>query len=311
MKIDDILLMAYVDGELAPPERQQVESEISASPEVAERVALFEATCLPYREAFAHQKLPPLPDTLVKKIEQMAHTHAVHPVKASANDPTVSHDEERLPPSAPVRSRLRVAPAWLAVAFVAGAFCCGAVLRFAPGVSPGLNPMLATVASGTTGASSWIQAAAGYQRLYARETVEQVSADAAGEAKTVEEIRRDDGLALRVPDLREAGLTFKRVQRLRFNGRPLIQIVYLPEKGEPVALCVIKDMKPDQTVTTQRVDDMNVVTWRQAELGYALIGNSNGNGVDLTALAKRISDRSVDELFETPNSSAPGATPYS
>lgn len=295
MKIDDIALMAYVDGELRPQERRRVEEEIAASPEVAERLALFEASCVPYGEAFAHQKLPPLPESLARKIEQMASAHALRPAHVSANDATVDHDEVRTPPSEPVRSRLRVAPAWLAVAFIGGAFCCGAVLRLAPSVAPELNPMHAPVASVAMDASPWIRAAVGYQKLYARETVEDIPADTGGLERTIEEIHREDGLALRIPDLRKAGLTFKSVQRLRFHGKALVQIVYLPATGAPIALCVIKDVKPDQSVASQRVDDMNVVTWRQAELGYALIGN--GDGVDLAALAKRISDRSVDPLF--------------
>jgi hypothetical protein len=119
-------------------------------------------------------------------------------------------------------------------------------------------------------------------------------------SKTVEDIRRDDGLALRIPDLRSAGLTFKTVQRLHFNNKPLAQIVYLPEKGPPIALCVMKDVKPDQAVAAQVVDTMHVVTWRQAELSYALIGKTEG--VDLDALGKRISNHEVDQLFSNTTS---------
>jgi anti-sigma factor RsiW len=306
MKIDDILLMAYVDGELSPQECRQVENEIAASPEVAERVAFFAASRLPYHEAFAQQKLPPIPESLTKTIEQIAHTHAAGPPDTSANDSSMKHDAQ-LPPSTPVRSRLRVAPAWLAIAFVSGAFACGAVLQFAPGIAPSLNPVGATIASVATGASPWVQAAAGYQKLYARETLAQMPADTDTLTQTVEQIRREDGLALRIPDLREAGLMFKRVQRLRFNDRALIQIEYLPKKGPPVALCVTKEVKRDQAVTSQRVNNMDVVTWRQAELGYALIGNSDD--VDLPALGKRILDRDVDQLIGATNGATNGPLP--
>jgi anti-sigma factor RsiW len=257
MKMDDIVLMAYVDGVLPQQDCRRVECEIAASPDVAERVTLFKASCMPYREAFVHQKLPPPPERLTNTIEELARMHAIH-------------------------SRQRLAPLWPAAAFVGGVFCCGAVLRFAPG----LNPRPATVASAAPDASSWVRAAASYQSLYARETIEQIPTDAAEPAQTIAEIRREDGLVLRVPDLREAGLTFKRVQRLRFNGRALIQIIYLPEKGSPVALCVIRDEKPDQAVTAQRIENMNIVTWRQATLGYALIGNDSA--INLRALGKRI-----------------------
>src|SRR5262245_43495356 len=107
MKLDDILLMAYVDGDLSPQERQQVEQEIAASPEVAERFAYFSASRLPFREAFGSQKLPPVPDSLTKKIEELARAHKVSPDRASAdqsaNDARIEHNAQ-LPPSAPVRS---------------------------------------------------------------------------------------------------------------------------------------------------------------------------------------------------------------
>jgi len=144
-------------------------------------------------------------------------------------------------------------------------------------------------------------AAASYQQLYSRETLAYVDPDTNLSIKTIKEIREDDGLALRIPDLSAAGLTFKRVQRLRFNNKPLVQIVYLPAKGAPIALCVMKEVKPDAGVAGQQVDSMTVVTWRQAELGYALIGQPEG--VDLTALGKQISAGGTAPLFSRATSS--------
>lgn len=306
MKIDDIQLMAYVDGELPPQERRQIEDENATSPEAAKRIALFAASRLPYQQAFAQQMLPPLPLGLVEEIEQMARVHAGRPAETIVAQGNTNQNGQ-WPTPVQVRSRLRVAPAWLSVAFVGGALCCFALLQFAPGIVSGLGPTRANIASLLPGTSPWVLAAASYQQLYARETLEQVPVDEARSAKTVEAIRREDGLALRVPDLRKAGLIFKRVQRLRFHDRPLIQIVYLPDKGNPIALCVIKDAKPDHNVASQRVDDLNIVTWWRAGLGYALIGNSDD--VDLAALGKRISDRSVEQLFGGPDITVP-AKPF-
>jgi anti-sigma factor RsiW len=307
MKTDDILLIAYVDGDLPPQDRQEVEKEIGESAEVAERVALLQASRLPYQEAFAHQKLPPVPESLTRKIEEILQA-ALEAEKAQETQPAVNdavlQRDSNTPPSAPVRSRMRHAPAWLAVAFVAGAFCYGAVLRFLPGVAPGLDPSHMKMASMPMGASPWVQAAANYQQLYSRETVDQLPPDDAGSAQTVAEIRKQDGLALRVPDLHAAGLTFKRVQRLRFHGKPLVQIVYLPEKGAPISLCVVKDPKPDQEVSQQDVDTMNVVTWRRGELSYALIG-APGN-VDLKAMGKQIADSDVNDMFSEDGSPVKG-----
>ncbi|APR39035.1 anti-sigma factor [Paraburkholderia sp. SOS3] len=312
MKLDDMLLMAYVDGDLSPIERQEIEKEIAASPEAAERVALFSASRLPYNDAFADQKLPPVPESLTKKIEALARAHtapasaasasssASEPVSSdrSANDAHIEHDA-KMPPSAPVRSRMRVAPAWLAVAFVAGAFCFGGVLRLAPG----LNPAQSALTTASNGPSTWIRAVVDYQKLYSRETVAFGPVDTETSAQTVAQIRQDDKLSLRVPDLSSAGLTFKRVTRLRFQGKPLVQIEYLPPEGPPVALCVMKDMRPDVAVAQATVSDMNVVTWRQDELHYALVGGEN-KGLDLMAIGKQISGQGVDQLFGKANSAS-------
>jgi anti-sigma factor RsiW len=299
MKSDDILLMAYVDGELPPHQREEVERELRTSPDVAERVALLHASRLPYRDAFATQKLPPVPPSLSAKIEEIARAARAKTAESVAS-PDVSVNDPVVPPapgspsSSPIRSRLRVAPAWLGVAFLAGAFACGLVLRLGPGMDPASKGG-ASLASVGTGVSPWVMAAASYQQLYSRETLAYVDPDTNLSIKTVKEIREDDGLALRIPDLSAAGLTFKRVQRLRFNNKPLVQIVYLPEKGAPVALCVMKEVKPDAAVADQRVASMTVVTWRQAELSYALIGQPEG--VDLTALGKQISAGGTAPLF--------------
>ncbi|MEX3823665.1 anti-sigma factor, partial [Paraburkholderia sp. BR14262] len=110
-------------------------------------------------------------------------------------------------------------------------------------------------------------------------------------------------LALRVPDLSSAGLTFKSVQRLRFHDKPLVQIVYLPRSGPPIALCVMKDARPDEAVASRTVDSMGVTTWRQNELTYALIGQAGD--VDLAALGKRISNLDTAALFSEAQEAVP------
>ena len=295
MKMDSILLMAYVDGELSAEECQEVEKEIAVSPDAAEFVAQLQTARLPYAEAFAQQKLPPMPDSLTSAVAAMARAHEQRTTTPGANDAAVAPNAFT-PPSAPVRSRLRIAPQWLAVAFVAGLFCYGVGMRFLPGVGAGSTSMpTATLAEANPDASSWVAAAAGYQQLYSRDTVAQVPVNAEVTALTVDEIQHQDGLNVRIPDLSAAGLTFKRVQRLRYDDKPLVQIVYLPQQGGPIALCVMKEAKPDAALAEHRIDSMNVVTWRHADLSYALIGKPEGT--DLSALAKHISDNNMQTLF--------------
>src|ERR1700682_3896008 len=132
MKTDDLWLMAYVDGELAPDECREVEEHIRASAEAAEMGALLRASRLDYKRAFATQKLPPVPDSLTQKIEAMARAHSNKSAAQGANDssiPTPSVAPTAPARSPPVRSRLRLVPTWLAAACVAGAFCGGLFLR--------------------------------------------------------------------------------------------------------------------------------------------------------------------------------------
>jgi len=300
MKTDDLMLMAYVDGELAPEESREVEEHIRASAEAAELVALLRASRVDYKQAFATQNLPPVPDSLTQKIEAIARAQSTKSAAPGANDSSVPAPST-VPALAPVRSRLRSVPTWLAAACVAGAFCGGLFLR--PGtfafLSPGM-PSSGGAAMASSGLSPWVTAAVGYQQLYTRETLAYADENPAATSKIIDDIRREDKLALRIPDLSSAGLTFKSVRRLNFNNKPLVQIVYLPETGPPIALCVMKGIKSDQAVAAQVVDTMHVVTWRQAELSYALIGKTES--VDLDALGKRISNREVDQLFSNATS---------
>jgi anti-sigma factor RsiW len=291
MMADDAQLLGYVDGELSPEGRRAVEAQLRASSEAREKVALLRASRLDFEGAFAQQNLPRVPDSLKLKVDEMVRAHRA----LESNDPALPPSEKAL--SEPVRSRLRGVPVWLAAACVAGAFACGTFVRLGPLASPFSSPFSSGGAQMAANAdvSPWVAAAVGYQKLYTRDTVAYTQEDPAAAANIVKDIRSDDRLALRIPDLTSAGLTFKSVQRLRFNNKPLVQIVYLPKNGPPIALCVMKDPKPDQPVATKTVDAMNVATWRQAELSYALIGKPGD--VDFAALGKRISNLDMAPLF--------------
>ncbi|ASW03541.1 anti-sigma factor [Paraburkholderia aromaticivorans] len=302
MKIDDASLLAYVDGQLSAEESARVEKAIQESEEVASRVSLLRASDLPYQEAFARQSLPPVPESLSLNIDAMIRQHlaggagAAAAAKASTSTSfeadvgdaeedaeSLSANVHRLKPRA--RSLLQLSWPKLAVAFVAGAFCWGLALRLVPQLAGGGNSGVTTTAD-ASGMTPWIKAAASYQQLYTRDTVALLQPDMSATASTVADINQADNLPVHIPDLRSQGLMFKRVQRLRFHDKPLVQIVYLPQKGKPVALCVLREAKADAAPSSGSVDGMDVVSWRRGELGYALIGEPGA--VDLDALGKQL-----------------------
>ncbi|VVD98462.1 zf-HC2 domain-containing protein [Pandoraea fibrosis] len=301
MNEDDIRLLAYVDNELAPAERAEVEAAVAASPALADVVASLRASRLPYREMFAAQALPPVPENLGANLDALLRTHAQRQQTGTvlagempranasvANDAQVASSTSANVP-APGR---RVRSWWLAAAFAAGVAVSAVTLPLLPGVlqKAGLGGPVLTGAATPPPKSpqgvTWVRAAAEYQQLYARDTVASINVDASDTARTVADIQRDDQLDIRVPDLKAQGLTFKRVQRLRWQDRALVQMVYLPEKGDPIALCVVKDPRPDQGVAEQHIDHMGVLTWRKGQVGYALIGAPGS--VDLKAVANSL-----------------------
>ncbi|QGZ59525.1 anti-sigma factor family protein [Paraburkholderia acidiphila] len=296
MTMDDILLMAYVDGELTPREREDVEKTISVSPEIAERLARFAASALRYQHAFAHQKLPPVPERLTLEIEQMSRAYSGPPESADTARGSATGPGwfARLRSHLPLRFALNLSLPGLAMTFAAGALSCALVLRYATqGLRGDRGAGASALHTAAASVSPWVAAAVNYQQLYTRDTVAFDALTPEVASQIVAQIHRDDGVPIRVPDLRPAGLTFTRIQRLRFHNRPLVQIVYLPKTGLPVALCVMKDEKPDAGMTHEHVENMNVLMWRRAKLSYALIASLDDD--QLLAIGKQIAKGQTDE----------------
>jgi anti-sigma factor RsiW len=247
--IDDSDLLAYADGRLRQERRAEIEAAIANSPELARRVGAMCASDLPYAAAFETQPLPPVPESLSRRVTTLVSVDA--------------------------RRRHAVRPAWpkLAAAFAAGVLCCSVALRV-------LAPGMATW-SPAVRVEPWIQAVADYQQLYSRATVTHVTEDPQLSARVISDLSTADGMQVVVPDLRAAGLSFRRVQRLSFHERPVVQMVYLPEQGEPVALCVTRDARPDEEPLAQQIGELSTVSWRHAGLGYVLLGKDSGRLMDL------------------------------
>ena len=135
-----------------------------------------------------------------------------------------------------------------------------------------------------------------YQEMYTRETRVNVTEDRALSAKVVAAEQRS-GLNVRVPDLHSVGLAFKRVQHLSFHAQPVVQIVYLPERGAPVALCVTQDARSDEEPRLKQVGGMRTVAWRRDRLAYVLLAKDST--LDLTELGVEISREQTPVLYSS------------
>lgn len=266
MDVDDRLLMSYVDGKLSLDDRLAAEASIAASTEIAERVAALRASCLPYRAAFEHLQPPAPPASLVDRVDELVSANRV---------PRLPRLQTR---------RARNSSYSMLAAFAAGmVFCAGAL-----GLASGLWPSSST-------SEPWTDAVAKYQSMYARETVAALNENPVATEQTLARLRRTMNPKLNVPNLLQRGLSLKRLQQLDFKGRPLVQLVYLPREGQPVALCLLGEGKPDEDVHLRTINGMRAATWRRDHLAYLLL--TADPKIDVDQLAQAISTGKVATLY--------------
>jgi anti-sigma factor RsiW len=237
-----VLLRAYVDGELSPAERSKVEVAVAHSDALQTQLQAMKASCLPYRTAFDMQHLPSIPDHLQKQLDAMS------AVAQSAPAPSTNNV---------IRPRRWFLRSMGLGAGIAASFAAGFVVR----------PMWFSPAS-----AEWVKAVASYQALYVRETVGKTQDSPERTRQIIDAFQRQTNTQLVIPDLTDAGLEFRRIQRLGFGDQPLMQMAYLPTNGKPGALCVLPiTSKVATPVSAQTLEGLSVVTWNRDSLAYVLV----------------------------------------
>jgi anti-sigma factor RsiW len=236
------LFRAYVDGELTPAERTQVEIAVAHSDTLKAHMQAMKASCLPYRTAFDTQQLPNIPVHLQKQLDAMS---------AVAQSASVNLQSNVIRPR---RWFLRN----LGLGFgVAASFAAGFAAR----------PLWFSSTE-----ADWVKAVASYQALYVRETVGKTQDAPEKTRQIIDSFQRQTNTKLVIPDLTEAGLEFRRIQRLGFGNQPLMQMAYLPTDGKPGALCVLpSNVKVATQVTAQTLEGLSVATWTRDSLAYVLV----------------------------------------
>ncbi len=249
MTIDEGTLRAYVDSELSTGERQRVDAALAHSAELRSQLEAMKASCLPYQAAFDVQAMPEMPEALRKQLMAMS---AIASVPAQPLQQSIQVGQ------LPRRRWMNFAGGGLALA---ASFAAGMAVKPAWFSSAESKPV--------DDVADWAKAVASYQAMYVRDTVERVSDTEANAKRVITEFQSYGQTVLQVPDLSKAGFQFKRIQRLAFKDQPLIQMAYLPEKGMPAALCVMKakdNLNIDATV--RRLENLSIVTWTRGELSY-------------------------------------------
>jgi anti-sigma factor RsiW len=256
LRIDEPTLLAYIDGELPPERLAEVEDILARDPELAHQAALLRASRLPYRAAYDSLPLPRLPDAVEQRVRDL--------VQGAAGRASAARGPRRL----------RV---YAMAAAVAGALIVGTLAMQRLGIF------------GEEAPPAWVQAVVDYQRLYVRETVGTTMSEQ-DVRRVLGELRARHGLAVRIPNLDREGFALKRVQQLGFEQRPLVQMVFLADYGDPVALCALASTEPDRAVRVYRAGPHTAVFWVKDRLAWVLVGTQGPEALRL--LAERILSQS-------------------
>lgn len=280
MEFDETVLRAFVDGELSSSERGRVEAAITQSETLQASVAALRASCLPYRAAFDGEASPPVPAGLAERLAMFS------AVAASGNN-------EPVKASQPLNNVNQQRRDWLQWTGVGGALAAS----FAAGIGTrsmwpslfGVNP---TVGQGSSNAAAWVEAVASYQALYVRDTVDRPADTKDRAASVISEFQNSTQTKIVIPDLAAAGFAFKRVQRLSFNNKPLLQIAYLPTLGLTGALCMMQAEKSgDVALQVLESHRLSVATWQREGLSYVFVSDAD------LATVKSIGEKLVASQF--------------
>jgi len=123
----------------------------------------------------------------------------------------------------------------------------------------------------------WAQQAAIYQSLYVPETIAALENNPEALDAQFAQAEEQLGRSLNQQVLEDLpGLELKRAQVLSFRGKPLIQIVFADDQGQPLAFCVIRQgpAAPEAEIKQAVLSGLATATWAQGGYGYMILGNS-------------------------------------
>lgn len=240
--VDENFLRSYVDGELSREQSDELEQALVDDLELQAQLQAMRASCLPYAAAFEAQRLPPMPESLRRYIDAMA------------SEPRAKVSDR----GGYSRRRWLGAGAALAASFGAG-FITNRIRREYDTYFKDPTP--------------WVDAIATYQSLYVRATVDKTHEDVSMTRTALAEFAHRTTYSVTVPDLGTAGLFFVRMQRLVFGDHPMLQMVYLPKRGDPAAFCVLPTTLGDSALEIQQRGALSVAAWQSKGLAYVFVAN--------------------------------------
>lgn len=254
-RIDDILLMAYVDGEVDGDTAREIEAAAASDPAIAARMRAFRDTAVLARSALAEALHEPVPERLLAVIGPVGNRPASVPWTR--------------------RPWAQFLTGWWPAYSLAASLALVVIAIGTGNFGPVSQERVAVQAALAN--RGWLDNVVGSYRVYAKTLAKEERLLVDFNAEDIPELQKWFGSRLErdldVPDFSGNGFTTQGGRLLVLEGRPAAQLVYYSERGELVALVIAFSNTPDQGLEATRRSDVNIVHWRRGGYAYALVGD--------------------------------------
>lgn len=241
-KVTPEILRAWADGELSAERHAEISALLAADYELAQQAACFEASTLPYKAAM-NLDMPAVPDDLKAQVAQWSQIAAGQQQSAQARAAQANGVVGKDRPS-------KIKP-WYRMALAASVLLMMISGLGAMWFRPAAEPV-----------NAWAQAIVTYQNFYVKATVAGIEANPEATQQKLVQLRLDyPAFPEMPPNLEGLGYAFKRAQRLDFEGKPVLQMVFFKDGKRPLAICLMPDETALNAKFTQH-DLLNSYVWQ-------------------------------------------------
>lgn len=248
-------LSAYLDGALSETERVALEAELAADPGLRAELDALKRVDAEIARGFADMLAEPVPLQLARSIEAAGRAA-----------------DGRSTPA--ILRRIAASVALVALGAALGA---------------GLTRTVMAPVEVAAAAPGWLDQVAEYHAVYSAQGRHLVEVPASDRAHLETWLSEQTGVRFTTPDLTASGLEFQGARLLVANGRPVAQLMYRDAAGQVVAVCFMSGGDPalaegNSVFAERRIDAFDLVSWKDREASYVVIGPAGR--ADLRQLAE-------------------------
>jgi anti-sigma factor RsiW len=241
----DAILVAYLDGELEPQAHEEIEQLLKSDASVRERLATLSRGARPFPSSF-EALLKAAPNESLQSMLEASISNF------TSRNWLTRFWQWRIP--------IAAAPFLLIGGGIAGYF-------------------LGQLTPNLSGEEAWLDAVAKQVSLYSRETVSSVPVNETAQQAELSRLGEMFNLDFSQARVELPGLTLKRVELLRFEGRPLGQLLYEGDYGI-IALCVMAQPGEESEREAERRADLNTLYWTSGNYRFLLVSRAPASAME-------------------------------